>query len=245
MSQPGFLPHAHPHLQRQRHRLRDRQAGARTGSRSRMGTQAGTEFQGTYLESRRDRTLCGRSRRLEVNPICGGTGRQTCQDREDVSGTYVPLRLSFHPGMEREERPDSNFWNRSGSGFLLRTGTSYLHIAFRWFSGHWRAGQWPNRLCTRDVARAMHAKVYGRRTMHAALCCRADASEASLRAGAHAIALAKREPTPDAVQRTRAWVKFKNFRMPHAWHVHQSYVSMLQAQKSMFFLYPCCLCNIS
>ena len=100
MSQPAFLPHAHPHLQRQRHRLRDRQAGARTGSRIRMGTQAGTEVQGTYLESRRDRTLCCRSRRLEVNSICarGDTGRQTCQDRVDVSGTYVPLKLSFHLG---------------------------------------------------------------------------------------------------------------------------------------------------
>ena len=105
MSQPAFLPHAHPHLQKQRHRLRDRQAGARTGSLT-CTLQAGTEVRGVPEIRGVPRVpvvigLCGRrSRRLEVNSICarGDTGRQTCQDREDVSGTYVPLKLSFHLG---------------------------------------------------------------------------------------------------------------------------------------------------
>ena len=107
MSQPAFLPHAHPHLQKQRHRLRDRQAGARTGSLT-CTLQAGTEVRGVPEIRGVPRVpvvigLCGRrSRRLEVNSICararGNTGRQTCQDREDVSGTYVPLKLSFHLG---------------------------------------------------------------------------------------------------------------------------------------------------
>ena len=105
MSQPAFLPHAHPHLQKQRHRLRDRQAGARTGSLT-CTLQAGTEVRGVPEIRGVPRVpvvigLCGRrSRRLEVNSICarGDTGRQTCQDRVDVSGTYVPLKLSFHLG---------------------------------------------------------------------------------------------------------------------------------------------------